>query len=232
GRRVADRVADGEAGAMTSDSGLRQWLRELPTFDRDHLPPFDPDTAPQDPASLYLDWLRAAVETGLAAPHAVNLATAGSDAQVTARTVILKDLQEHTWVIATSALSPKAKQLAQNPHAALTSFWAPLGRQVRITGWMADLGDAVAEADFRARSDASRAAALVGHQSDVLTDRRAYAEEFAAALAQVQQYPDTALPTWRAYGLRAESLEFCQATAETGQIRLHYRRTGNDWHKE
>lgn len=217
---------------MTSDAGLRQWLRELPSFDRDHLPPFDPDAAPADPADLFLDWLQAAVEAGLVAPHAVNLATAGTDGQVTARTVILKDLHEYTWCIATSALSPKAGQLAENRRAALTSFWAALGRQVRITGPMLDLGDAAAEADFHARSDASRAAALVGHQSEVLPDRQTYAEEFAAALAQVQQHPNTSLPTWRVYGLRAQSVEFWQATADSGQIRLHYRRAGNDWHKE
>lgn len=217
---------------MTSDASLRQWLRELPTFDRDQLAPFDPDAAPTDPADLYLDWLRTAADAGLAAPHAVNLATAGSDGTVTARTVILKDLHEQTWCIATSAFSPKARQLAQNPRAALTSFWAPLGRQVRIIGAMVDLGDTAAETDFRARPDASRAAALVGRQSTVLPDQQTYAEEFAAALARVQRHPETALPTWRAYGLRAESVEFWHASAETGQIRLHYHRAGNDWRKE
>ncbi len=216
---------------MTSD-GLRQWLRQLPTFDRDHLPPFAPKDTPADPGDLYLDWLRGAVGAGMAAPHAVNLATAGADGQVTARTVILKDYREHTWCIATSALSPKATQLAENPHAALTSFWAPLGRQVRIIGSVTDLGDATAREDFRSRPDASRAAALVGHQSEGLPDRQTYAAAFAAALERVQQHPDTELPTWRCYGLHAESVEFWQATAASGQIRLRYRRTGNDWHKE
>lgn len=217
---------------MTSDAGPRQWLRQLPTFDRDHLPPFDPDAAPADPAQLHLDWLHAAAAAGLATPHAVNLATADAHGQVTARTVILKDLYERTWCIATSALSPKAVQLVENPRAALTSFWAPLGRQVRITGSVTDLGDTAADEDFHARPVGSRAAALVGQQSQVLPDRQTYAEAFAAALEQVRQHPQTPLPTWRVYGLRAESVEFWQATADSGQIRLHYRRTGNDWHKE
>ncbi|WP_277050529.1 pyridoxine/pyridoxamine 5'-phosphate oxidase [Ruania albidiflava] len=217
---------------MTSDAGPRQWLRQLPTFDRDHLPPFDPEATPAGPTELYLDWLHTAADAGLAAPHAVNLATADANGQVTARTVILKDLYEHTWCIATSALSPKAAQLVENPRAALTSFWAPLGRQVRITGSVTDLGDAAADEDFHARPDGSRAAALVGQQSQVLPDRQTYAEAFAAALEQVQQHPRTPLPTWRVYGLQAESVEFWQATADSGQTRLHYRRTGTDWHKE
>ena len=46
------------------------------------------------------------------------------------------------------------------------------------------------------------------------------------------QRKDTELPSWRSYGLRAETVEFWQATADAGQIRLCYRRTGNDWNRE
>lgn len=217
---------------MTPDPSLRQWLRELPSFDRGRLPAFDPEHAPAAPQELYLDWLRDATDAGLTAPHAVNLATCGADGAVTARTVILKDLREQTWCIATSALSPKAAQLAENPRAALTSFWPVLGRQVRITGPMTDLGDAAGAADFRARPEGSRAAALVGRQSEVLSDRQTYADAFAAALARIQEHPQTGLPSWRSYGLRAEAVEFWQATADAGQIRLRYRDIGTDWHKE
>ena len=217
---------------MTSEQSLRQWLRKLPVFDRDRLPPFDPEAAPTSPAELYLDWLRTAVEVGVPAPHAMVLSTAGADGQVTARTLILKDIDADTWCVATSAHSPKAAQLAENPAAALTTFWPALGRQVRVTGAMTDLGDAAGAADFHARPPASRAAALVGRQSEVLTDRRAYADTFAAELAHVQEHPDTELPSWRSYGLRAESVEFWQATADAGQIRLRYRRRETDWDKE
>lgn len=217
---------------MTSELSLRQWLRELPVFDRDRLPEFDPGDVPTSPADLYLDWLRTAVEADLPAPHAMVLSTAGADGQVTARTLILKDIDDGTWCVATSALSPKAAQVAENPRAALTTFWGALGRQIRITGAMTDLGDAAGAADFHARPAPSRAAALVGHQSEVLTDRQTYWDAFAEALSTLEEHPGTDLPSWRCYGLHADSVEFWQATADAGQVRLHYRRTGNDWHKE
>ncbi|WP_222847953.1 pyridoxal 5'-phosphate synthase [Ruania zhangjianzhongii] len=217
---------------MTSEPSLRHWLRELPVFDRDRLPPFDPDAAPAAPAELYLDWLRSAVDGGVQAPHAMVLSTAGGDGRVTARTLILKDIDADLWCVATSADSPKAAQLAENSRAALTTFWGALGRQVRVTGQMRDLGDAAGAADFHARPPGSRAAALVGHQSEVLTDRQAYWDAFAAELTSVQEHPDTELPSWRSYGLRAEAVEFWQATADAGQIRLRYRRHGDDWKRE
>ncbi|HIZ37782.1 MAG TPA: pyridoxal 5'-phosphate synthase [Candidatus Ruania gallistercoris] len=217
---------------MTAEPNLRQWLRDLPVFDRDRLPEFDPEAVPATPAELYLDWLRTAVDAGVQAPHAMVLSTAGTDGRVTARTLILKDVDADTWCVATSAHSPKAAQLAENPAAALTTFWGPLGRQIRITGEMSDLGDAAGAADFHARPPGSRAAALVGRQSEELTDRQAYWDAFAAALETVQADPGIELPSWRAYGLRAESVEFWQATPDAGQIRLRYRRTGTDWDKE
>lgn len=217
---------------MTSELSLRQWLRELPVFDRDRLPEFDPEGAPGSPEELYLDWLRTAVAAGVRAAHAFVLSTSGADRHVTARTLILKDIDAGTWCIATSADSPKAAQLAQNPRAALTTFWGGLGRQVRITGAMRDLGDAAGAADFHARPPGSRAAALVGQQSEVLSDRQSYSDAFAERLAHLEAHPDTELPSWRSYGLQAGSVEFWQATADAGQIRLRYRRTGTDWEKE
>ena len=221
-----------QAGHVTSEPSLRQWLRALPVFNRDRLPEFDPEAAPATPAALYLDWLRTAVDAGVPAPHAMVLSTAGADGRVTARTLIVKDIDADLWCVATSADSPKAGQLAENPRAALTTFWGPLGRQIRITGTVRDLGDAAAAADFHARPSGSRAAALVGHQSEVLTDRQTYWDAFAAALTRLEEHPDTELPSWRSYGLRAETVEFWQTTADAGQIRLRYRRTGNDWNRE
>lgn len=217
---------------MTSHLNVRQWLRELPVFDRERLPEFDPDAAPPTPAELYLDWLRAAVDAGVPAPHAMVLSTAGGDGRVTARTLILKDIDADLWCVATSAESPKAAQLAENARAALTVFWGALGRQVRITGAMQDLGDAAGAADFHARPPGSRAAALIGRQSEVLTDRQTYWDAFAERLAHLEEHPDTDLPSWRSYGLCAESVEFWAATADAGQVRLRYRRTGTDWAKE
>ncbi|CAM3670223.1 pyridoxal 5'-phosphate synthase [Occultella aeris] len=208
---------------------LRTWLRGLPSFERDRLPPFDPEDAPADPADLFLTWLRDAVAVGSPAPHAMNLATADAAGAVTARTLILKDLDARGWHFATGSHSPKAAALAQNPNAAMTSFWPALGRQVRLTGIVHDLGEEAGAADFLARPPTSRAAALVGRQSEPLASRQEYWDAYAAALARVEADVDGVLvaPEWRVYALTPHTVEFWAATPDAGQIRLRYRRSAD-----
>jgi pyridoxamine 5'-phosphate oxidase len=61
---------------MTAElAGLREMLRSQPVFP-DEMPGFDPQTAPDDPVTLFLRWLEAAVKAGVPAPQAMTLATA------------------------------------------------------------------------------------------------------------------------------------------------------------
>ncbi|SEE64627.1 pyridoxine/pyridoxamine 5'-phosphate oxidase [Ruania alba] len=210
---------------------VRAWLRSLPTFERDQVAGLDVAGAPADPTTLHLRWIEEAAAAGVPAPHAVTLATADRQGAVSARTLILKDITEGSWVIATSAESPKARDLTENPQAALASFWSALGRQVRVTGSVSDLGDEAAAADYLARPAGSRAAARTGHQSDPLDSLETYDHAYAEALTAVENHPDQAPDTWRCYAVEAHTVEFWAALAEGGQVRLRYTRCEGGWEK-
>ncbi|UFU02718.1 pyridoxamine 5'-phosphate oxidase family protein [Ruania suaedae] len=205
---------------------LRTWLSELPALDRDALVAFDPDAAPENPAELFTDWLQLAADRGLPLPHALNLATATPGGEVGARTVILKDLTDGDWVIATDARSPKAEAVAANPLAALTAFWAPIGRQVRIGGPVRDLGDEAAAADFLERHPGARAATMTGVQSEPLESMETYDRAYAEARDAVEREPGRVPPTWRCYAIAATTVEFWAARPGGGQIRLRYALEG------
>lgn len=209
---------------------LRDRLRALPAFPPG-LPTLEPDATPSDPATLFRAWIVAAIDAGVPLPHAMTLATAGSSGEVHARTVILQDVDPSGWWFATGSSSPKARDLAENPHAALTFLWPALGRQVRVIGPVTTAAPATSATDFAARSEGSRAAALVGHQSEPLASRQEYRDAFAGALARVQQEPTLIEPTWTAYALAPTSVEFWQASDDRGQTRLRYRAVGHDWEK-
>ncbi|MFJ2297470.1 pyridoxine/pyridoxamine 5'-phosphate oxidase [Oerskovia paurometabola] len=211
-------------------SSLRERLRALPTF-APGLPTLEPDATPSDPVTLFRAWIEEAIDAGVPLPHAMTLATAGASGEVHARTVILKDVDPSGWWFATGSTSPKARDLAENPHAALTFLWPVLGRQVRVTGPVTPADPATSAADFLARSDGSRAAALVGHQSEALASRQEYRDAFAGALARAQHDPTLIEPTWTAYTLAPTSVEFWQASDDRGQTRLRYRAVGHDWEK-
>ena len=213
------RPGAGDDAGRAPVSDLRARLRALPTFPAD-LPALDPGTAPDDPVVLFLSWLGDAAAAGGAAPHAMVLATADTDGHVTARNVILTDLDDDGWHFSTHRSSPKAAALAANPRAALTFFWPVHGRQVRLTGVVRDLG---AEASvFLARSEASRVGTLVGHQSGPLPSLEEYADAYARTEARVRAEPGLVDPGWADHALRPDAVEFFQA-ARPGNIRLRYR---------
>lgn len=220
------------AAAAKRSRPWRERLRALPAF-RGPLPRFTPEAAPDDPQTLFDHWLDDAIAGGVDAPHAATLSTAGDQGDVSARTLILKDLDARGWWFASRTDGRKARDLRVNPRAALTFFWREQGRQVRVSGQVMDAGRAAADADFLARPVHSRAAAIVGAQSGTLTTRADYVSAFEAAKADVAAHPDRTSHTWAAFVLQPLVVEFWATTAETGHIRLEYRRdeAGGAWRR-
>lgn len=221
---------------------FRERLRALPTFPPG-LPPFGVDlddlaTAPATPQELFAQWFDDALAAGVGAPHAATLSTADAEGHVHARTLVIKDVTADGWWFAGHATSPKGRDLAENAHAALTVFWRELGRQVRVTGHAASAGPEAGAADFHARPDGSRAAGLVGHQSEPLGSRQEYWDAFARRLGDTREDPAVVAPSWTAWVLAPATVEFWAASDDEGQSRLRYRTdpstTENDptWTKE
>jgi pyridoxamine 5'-phosphate oxidase len=205
----------------TDSPTLRDRLRALPVLGPD-LPGLAVDAAPDDPVTLFVDWLQDAIDAGVPAPHAATLSTADAGGRVDARTLILKDVGPGGWAFATRSDSPKGIALAQNPNAALTFLWRERGRQVRVRGPVVPLGAEVSAADFLARSDFSRATALAGQQSTTLASRAQYRAAWDAALARVRTEPELVLDAWTAYALEATTVEFWASSPGDGQTRLRY----------
>lgn len=200
---------------------VRDRLRALPVLG-DGRPGMDPGAAPDEPVDLFLEWLDDAIDAGVLGPHAATLSTADASGRVDGRTVLLQDVGPGGWVFATRSDSPKGRAIAENPNAALTFLWRERSRQVRVRGPVVPLDPRVSADDFRARSEQSRATALVGTQSAPLASADAYREAWDAALARVRAEPDVVLDTWTAYALEATSVEFWASVPSRGQARLRY----------
>src|SRR5258705_2590967 len=149
---------------------LREMVRSKQVFPAG-MPEFDPHAVPDDPVMLFLCWLEAAIGDGVPAPHAMTLATADDRGRPSSRVMICKDVDgEGRWYFASGAASGKGRDLAGNPHAALSFWWPQQGRQIRIRGAVVPAGTQASAADFLARPPASRAEAFIGRQSEPLGD--------------------------------------------------------------
>jgi pyridoxamine 5'-phosphate oxidase len=204
-------------------------LRGLEVFPAE-LPEFDVRSAPGDPVTLFLTWLAEAVRDKVLGPHAMTLATADAAGRVSSRVLICKDVDaDGRWYFASDAESVKGRDLAANPCAAASFYWPQQGRQIRISGLAASAGTQASAADFLARPPASRAAALVGRQSEPVDDPADLDAAFRQSQAAVDADPGLIAPGWTLYALSADAVEFWQADQQRRHIRLQYQRTADNW---
>ncbi|GAA2747060.1 pyridoxal 5'-phosphate synthase [Kitasatospora cinereorecta] len=210
---------------------LRQLLREIEVF-AGELPDFDPVLTPDDPVELFTQWLHHALRSGVREPHATTLATVDAEGRPAARVLILKDVGDRGWQFASDAASPKGRDLTARPYAALTFYWAPLARQVRVRGPVAPEPPEACTADFLARGTGARAESLLGRQSQPLADLDERDTAVAASLARLEREPELVSPTWTLYTLRPDSVEFWQGDRQRRHLRLAYRPTADGWHKQ
>jgi pyridoxamine 5'-phosphate oxidase len=208
---------------------LRELLRSQRVFP-DGMPGFDPYAVPDDPVGLFLRWLEAAIRDGVPAPHAMTAATADELGRPSSRVLICKDVDAGgRWYFASAAASGKGRDLAVNPHAALSFWWPQQGRQIRIRGTAVPASQQASSADFLARPPASRAEALVGRQSEPLDDLAELDRAFRQAQARVTADPGLIAPAWTLYVLTADEVEFWQGDPDRRHVRLRYQRAGSTW---
>ncbi|MFE9632458.1 pyridoxal 5'-phosphate synthase [Streptomyces sp. NPDC006463] len=220
---------------MTREIGtdeFRETLHSLRVWDGP-LPGFDAGQAPEEPLALFREWFTHAARAGQAEPHTMSLATVDGDGRPDVRTLMLHDADERGWHFASHATSAKGRQLAGQPEAALGFYWPAVARQVRIRGRVTACGPEESRADLAVRSRGALAAALTGHQSEVLGSAEELTQASTAAWERAGAEPDAPAPTWTRYVLDPAEVEFFQGDAARRHVRLRYRRTADgSWVRE
>lgn len=158
-----------------------------------------------------------------------TLATVDASGRPSARVVLIRHVDRRGFVFYTNYRSRKARELGENPRAALVQHWPTLEEQIRIEGRVEIVDPSESDAYFAGRPRESQLGAWASDQSAPLDARETletrYREMEARFAGQVVPRP----PFWGGYRVVPEAMEFWYGRPGRLHDRLRFIRSGDTW---
>jgi pyridoxamine 5'-phosphate oxidase len=186
-----------------------------------------------DPIEQLKNWWSDARKAQIPDLDAITLSTVDTNNRPDARMVLLKYISHEGLEFFTNYKSAKARQLENNPYAAMTLYWSKLERQVRIRGLVSKSSRARSQDYFMKRPRGAQISAWVSQQSSVVSSREELDKGFEEIESRFLNQEIICPEHWGGYTLFPDYFEFWQGRSNRLHDRFSYQRDNdNQWNIE
>jgi pyridoxamine-phosphate oxidase len=182
----------------------------------------------QVPLALLERWLEEVRAAGVAEPGAVAFVTVDQDGRPSARTVLLKRLEDDALVFTSALWTRKAREIEANPHVALLFHWPSVGRQVHVAGRAVVAERELAVELFAQRERSHQVQTLVSRQGEPIAEIEPLRARHAHLMEAMESAP-ACPPDWGAIRVVPQAVEFWTQAPDRLHDRLLYERDGEGW---
>ncbi|AVI50516.1 pyridoxamine 5'-phosphate oxidase [Pukyongia salina] len=183
-----------------------------------------------DPFVVFTNWFHEhSTHTKSAHPGACVLSTNGLDGFPNARFLSLKLIEVPFLIFGGTRESLKAKEISNDPHAALTFWWEESKRQVRVQGIAATTSDEHSDFLFRRRDKAAQLVSTISQQGAHLNSWEDLKDQFDAALASRYNESIARPENWCGFKVEPTRFEFMEFMDTRLHRRTLFSKKNNEW---